>query len=154
MITAEQKNAISGTGIAYPIQFSVNGQAELLTLTVGSPLIHQSIHTILATRIGERYNNIEFGCFTGETLIPLLSGTEVPIRDLVGTPSWVYGIYNGFVRPVQTTGAISRGVQPVIRVGLDNGKEITCTLNHLFLMRDGTYLPANKLKSGDSLMPL
>lgn len=61
MITAEQKNAISGTGIAYPLQFSVNGQTELLSLTVGSPLINQSIHTILATRIGERYNNVEFG---------------------------------------------------------------------------------------------
>lgn len=61
MITIEQKHAISGTGIAYPISFSINGQVELLTLVVGSPLINQSIHTILATRIGERYNNVEFG---------------------------------------------------------------------------------------------
>lgn len=61
MITIEQKNAISGTGIAYPISFSINGQVELLTLVVGSPLIQQSIHTILATRVGERFNNIEFG---------------------------------------------------------------------------------------------
>ena len=61
MITNEQKSVLSGTGIAYPITFSTNGQAELLALTTGSPLIHQSIHTILATRIGERYNNIEFG---------------------------------------------------------------------------------------------
>lgn len=61
MITTEQRNAISGTGIAYPISFSINGQAELLSLVTGSPLINQSIHTILATRIGERYNNVEFG---------------------------------------------------------------------------------------------
>ena len=61
MITTEQKNLLSGTGIAYPISFSINGQNELLELVTGSTLINQSIHTILATRIGERYNNVEFG---------------------------------------------------------------------------------------------
>lgn len=61
MITTEQKSVLTGTGIAYPISFSINGQTELLSLIVGSPLLQQSIHTILATRIGERYNNIEFG---------------------------------------------------------------------------------------------
>jgi phage baseplate assembly protein W len=68
MITQAEKSAITGTGIAYPITFSVNGQAELLSLTTGSALINQSIHTILATRVGERYNNIEFGSKIPELL--------------------------------------------------------------------------------------
>src|SRR5207249_823519 len=42
----------------------------------------------------------------------------------------------------------------VIRLTLDTGEQITCTPDHLFLLRDGTYKRADALCSDDSLMPL
>jgi DNA gyrase subunit B len=42
----------------------------------------------------------------------------------------------------------------VIKVILDNGEEIICTPDHLFMLRDFTYKAAKDLKLSDSLMPL
>ena len=61
MITNQEMEKIIGTGIQYPIEFSDNGQNELLRLQSGVGVINQSIFMILSTRIGERYNNPEFG---------------------------------------------------------------------------------------------
>lgn len=61
MITQQEMNSIVGTGIQYPIEFSDNGQTELLKVQSGTGVINQSIFCILSTRIGERYNNPEFG---------------------------------------------------------------------------------------------
>ena len=61
MITNQEMEKIIGTGIHYPIEFSGNGQNELLELQSGVGVINQSIFSILSTRIGERYNNPEFG---------------------------------------------------------------------------------------------
>ena len=44
--------------------------------------------------------------------------------------------------------------QKILKVILDNGEEIKCTLDHRFMLRDGSYLEAQKLKQGDSLMPI
>jgi len=41
-----------------------------------------------------------------------------------------------------------------VRIKVDNGEEISCTSDHLFMLRDGTYKEAAKLVAGDSLMPL
>ncbi|MEK7607575.1 MAG: DNA gyrase subunit A [Patescibacteria group bacterium] len=42
----------------------------------------------------------------------------------------------------------------IMKVVLDNGEEIKCTLNHKFLLKNGEYIEAENLKSGMSLMPL
>ena len=57
----QEMEKIIGSGIQYPIEFSDNGQNELLRLQSGVGVINQSIFIILSTRIGERYNNPEFG---------------------------------------------------------------------------------------------
>lgn len=41
-----------------------------------------------------------------------------------------------------------------MRITLDNGEKIECTLNHRFMLRNGEYLEAQDLIPGDSLMPL
>jgi hypothetical protein len=61
MISNQEMEKIIGTGIKYPIGFSDNGQNELLELQSGVGVINQSIFSILSTRIGERFNNPEFG---------------------------------------------------------------------------------------------
>lgn len=96
-------------------------------------------------------------CLTGDTKIPLLDGTSVAIRDLVGREYfYVYSCdENGNVKHGKGHSArITQKNAPTVKVLLDNGQEVRCTGNHPFLMRDGSYKDADKLNSGDSLMPL
>jgi len=80
--TSANLNKIIGTGVKFPVEFSENRQTELLELQTGIEKIHQSIRMLIGTRRGERYNNPEYGCFTGDTLIPLLNGTMPLYRQI------------------------------------------------------------------------
>ena len=58
----KQKDSdIIGKGIYFPIKFSEGKKDQLLDIATGVDVINQSIRLILGTRIGERYNNNEFG---------------------------------------------------------------------------------------------
>lgn len=99
-------------------------------------------------------------CFTGDTKVSLMDGTERTLRDLAagsaGNRFWVYSCdEHGNVVPGLAHSARKTGNgRELVKVTLDNGEQIRCTLNHRFLMRDGTYREAGSLKTGDSLMPL
>ena len=95
-------------------------------------------------------------CFTGDTLIPLLDGSTVPIKDLVGRDDfWIYSCDNGVIKPGKGSNAKKTGEKvQIVEVTLDNDKTIKCTPDHQFMMRDGQYTEAKDLKIGDSLMPL
>jgi len=94
-------------------------------------------------------------CFTGDTLIPLLDGYSVPIKDLVGKEEFfVYSfdlvskkivIGKGYNCELKEKDAL------LIEVELDNGEKIKCTLDHKFLLKNGIYKEAKDLKEGDSL---
>ena len=45
-------------------------------------------------------------------------------------------------------------VTKILKVTLDNGKDIYCTPEHRFMLRDGSYCMANDLTPTQSLMPL
>ncbi len=96
-------------------------------------------------------------CLTGDTLIPLLNGTTVPIKELVGREH--FGVYSckddGSLRPGNGHSArVMRENAEIVSVELDNGKTIRCTADHLLMLRDGSYKEAGKLVEGESLMPL
>jgi intein/homing endonuclease len=96
-------------------------------------------------------------CLVGDTKIPLLDGTEVAVKDLVGKDHfWVYSCKNnGELRPGRGHSArLTRPNTDVVKVTLDNGAAITCTPDHKFLMRNAQYKEARELKPNDSLMPL
>lgn len=96
-------------------------------------------------------------CFTGDTKISLLNGTEVEIQDLVGVGEfWVYScLSNGAVVPGRGHSArVTKTITQLAEVILDNGETVKCTLDHRWMMRDGTYKEAQYLVEGDSLMPL
>lgn len=97
-----------------------------------------------------------YECFTGDTKISLLNGTEVEIKDLVGRDEfWVYSCTpEGKVVSGRGHSARKIGVRQTIKVTLDNGEVIKCTADHRFMLRDGTYKEAQYLTSKDSLMPL
>lgn len=101
-----------------------------------------------------------FGCFTGDTTIKLLDGTERSFEQLAkdcgpGEKFAVYSIDNA--RNVVVGWAhsprITRRNAKVIEVTLDTGARIRCTPDHRFLLRDGTYKIAQDLSPEDSLMP-
>lgn len=96
------------------------------------------------------------GCLGGETKISLLDGSEVCIKDLIGKEEfWVYSVdKEGNIKPGRGFDARLTGKQQdVFEVELDNGEKITCTGNHPFMLRDGTYKEAQHLQPNESLMP-
>jgi len=100
-------------------------------------------------------------CLTGDTKIPLLDGRTLTLEEIhkeYGTEKsfWVYATdEKGDFKPGKAHSlGVTSVVDRVIRVVLDNGKEVTCTCDHLFMLRDGTYRRADELKEKDSLMPI
>jgi len=101
------------------------------------------------------------GCFSGDTKIALADGRNITFKELVeedkqGKKNYCYTITtDGTIglAPIQNP-RITRKNTEVIKVTLDNGEEIICTPDHLFMLRDGTYKQASDLTTTDSLMPL
>tara|TARA_Y100000034_G_C6909853_1_gene423924 strand:- start:3083 stop:12598 length:9516 start_codon:yes stop_codon:yes gene_type:complete len=112
-------------------------------------------------------------CASGDTEIRLLDGRSMCINELAkkfdhlakpdnpniisdpGNSVWIYtSSPDGTITPgrVGWCGK-TKEVNKLIRITLDNGKIVECTHNHPFMLRDGTYKRADKLSSGDSLMP-
>jgi phage baseplate assembly protein W len=134
-------------GIRFPLQ---KGKQSFPDKVEDSELIRQSIIQILLTEPGER-------CFPGDTPIPLLDGTTRALSALVGMdPFWVYSLdpKSQCVVPGKATAHQTGKVSTLLEVTLDSGETARCTPEHLWMLRDGSYLPANKLEVGTSLMPL
>lgn len=101
------------------------------------------------------------GCFTGDTKISLVDGRSISIEELMREQcykdNWVY-TFNTATQRIEPK-RISRVFQTkltsdLVKVTLDNGECITCTPEHRFMLRDGTYEEIGKLSPGTSLMPL
>lgn len=96
------------------------------------------------------------GCLRGNTKLPLLDGQEVEIKDLCNEKGfWVYSCKeNGEVVPGYAHDCrITRYVNSLYRITLDNDEVIECTDNHPFLLRNGTYVRADELQVNMSIMP-
>ncbi len=101
------------------------------------------------------------GCFSGDTKVALSDGRTLSFIELIneqseGKEHFCYTILDDGSIGVQeiTNVRMTRASANVIKIVLDNGEEMLCTPDHLFMLRDGTYKPANELKTSDSLMPL
>ncbi len=99
---------------------------------------------------------VDVGCFTGNTLIPLVDGKSYPIKDLAES-SQEFIVYactpTGKIVAAKATAKLTKKNASLVKVILDNDEEITCTPDHQFMLRDGTYKEAQLLQSGTSLMP-
>ncbi|MBI2655988.1 hypothetical protein HYX06_06215, partial [Candidatus Woesearchaeota archaeon] len=102
-----------------------------------------------------------FGCFTADTKVKLTDGRDLSFAELVeehkqGKKNYTYTVNsNGSIEigEIKNPRMTKKDVE-IMKVILDNGEEIKCTLSHKFMLRDGRYKEAKDLKSGDSLMPL
>jgi DNA gyrase subunit B len=101
------------------------------------------------------------GCFSGDTKVALADGRNLTFRELVeehrqGKQNFCYTIREDGrigIAPIQHP-RVTRKNARVIKVILDNGEELVCTPDHLFMLRDGSYRKAKDLAGTDSLMPL
>ena len=101
------------------------------------------------------------GCFSGDTEVALLDGRNITFKELVeehkqGKNNYCYTIKNNSNIGVASilNPRITKKNAEVLKIILDSGKEIVCTPDHMFMLRDGTYKKAEELDSTDSLMPL
>ena len=99
------------------------------------------------------------GCFSGETKVALADGRNLTFKDLVveakaGKQNYCYTINKEgsiSIAPVKNPRLTRKNAQ-VLKVTLDNGEEIICTPDHLFMQRDSSFKQAQDLKTTDSLM--
>ena len=133
---------------------TVNGDIE------GDPELRPSDETNPKDDLGGICKHLSL-CFTGDTKIRTLDGktqtlVELKSRFESGDDLWVYSVdKNGDFIPGKVTDVFLTGVSNLLtKVTLDNGVELKCTPDHLFMSRDGNWVKAKDLASGDSLMPL
>ena len=96
-------------------------------------------------------------CFTGDTRVKLLDGTSPSLKEMSekGGGFWVYSVDSrGMIVPGKAHSARFTGRKKLVEVLLDNGESVRCTLDHLWMKRNGEYCEAQNLVAGDSLMPL
>lgn len=100
------------------------------------------------------------GCFSGDTKIALADGRTISFKDLVsehnlGIEHYCYTILDSGNIGIQRIKhpRVTKKDSELIKVVLDNGEEIICTPDHLFMLRNGLYKQALELKNSDSLMP-
>lgn len=101
------------------------------------------------------------GCFAGDVKVALADGRNLTFKELVkedkkGKRNYCYTVNKngdieiGLIKNPRMTKKNSE----VIDVILNNKENIICTPDHKFMLRDGSYIRADNLKSSDSIMPL
>ncbi len=101
-----------------------------------------------------------FGCFTKDTKVKLTDGRDLNFEELIkeykkSKKNYTYTVNSlGLISVAEIKNPrLTRKKSEIIRVILDNGEEIKCTPDHLFMLRDGSYRKAKDLEPRESLMP-
>jgi len=106
------------------------------------------------------YGQGNFGCFTADTKIKLADNRDLTFLDLIeehkqGKRNFTFTVdENEIIKIAEIKNPRkTKENAKIMKVVLDNGEEIKCTLNHKFMLKNGEYKEAKDLESGDSLMP-
>ncbi|MBI5306269.1 hypothetical protein HZB04_01645 [Candidatus Wolfebacteria bacterium] len=102
-----------------------------------------------------------WGCFTKDTKVKLTDNRNLSFEELIseeklGKKNYTYTVNSiGLISIAEIKNPrLTKKSAKIIKITLDNGEEIKCTPNHLFMLKDGSYKEAQDLISQDSLMPL
>jgi len=94
-------------------------------------------------------------CLGGDTEVPCLDGKIRSLHALAEANAefWLYSVDpTGIVVP-----GLARvkyvGVRPAVEIALDNGEILTCSPEHRWVKRDGSFVETKALNVDDSLMP-
>ena len=102
------------------------------------------------------------GCSSGETKVKCANGEDIRIdilakEHLEGKENFIY-TYNHNTDKIELqkikNAWQTKITDDLVYVTLDNGKKELCTSDHPWLLKSGEYIRADKLKAGDSLMPM
>lgn len=101
------------------------------------------------------------GCLALDTIIPLLDGRKLTLQQIIdehaaGKQNWVFSCdpESGEIKPgkIDAAGITKRNAQ-MMKLILDNGKEIKCTPEHKFPVLGKGMLEAKDIKENDSIIP-
>ena len=97
-------------------------------------------------------------CFSGKTKVALVGQEDMTLEEMADKPNALYFGYSilpsGDMGVTQLFAPRLIGQDRLLAIELDNGEIIEATPDHKFMLRNGKYVEAESLKSGDSLMPL
>lgn len=99
------------------------------------------------------------GCWTADTLIRLVDNRILTIKEVIeeheqGKTNYVFGCTKDGTVKIEPIldGFLTKKDAQIIRLTLDNGRQIKCTPEHRIMLRDGSYKEAQYLTEDDSLM--
>jgi len=97
-------------------------------------------------------------CLHGDTIVPLLDGRRVAIKDLHKNQEqdfWLYGLdSDNTFKPVQASKVAYNGKKEIYAITLDDGTTLRSTANHVWITSDGKQVETSDIKPGTSLMAL
>lgn len=97
-------------------------------------------------------------CMHGDTKVALLDGTTPTLKELYEKGIEDFEVYNlddnHNITPGKSQKVIKTQKEKGIVITFDNGESIIVTKDHPLMTRNGEYVEAQKLKVGDSMMPL
>lgn len=99
------------------------------------------------------------GCWTADTLIRLVDNRILTIKEVIeeheqGKINYVFGCTEDGTIKIEPIldGFLTKKDAQIVRLTLNNGKQIRCTPDHRIMLRDGSYKEAQYLTENDSLM--
>lgn len=143
---------------------TLNSVGKMLNVYSDSPRVKGIIEDLLYNRLDAHTSLpmwVRNAPIRENSIIPLLDGTEVTIKDLSnkiknGEEIWTYSIQkdtNAIVPGKIIWCDLTRKDSELYRVTLDDGTHIDTTADHQYMLRDGSYKKASELTEGTSLMP-
>ena len=154
---------VKGETDDYVVKITFGGFLEILRDQIGDKPEVEFRDISRAAIIGFNKDDVFINCtcLHPDTPIKLLDGTTPTVQQLLerfenGEKLYVYSTDSkgdfepGEVEKVWITGTSDK----FIRITLDNDESILTTPEHLYMLRDGSYVMASQLSINDSLMPM
>lgn len=102
------------------------------------------------------------GCLAMDTKVPLLDGRTLTISEIAsefnqGKKLWAYSTHpetGEFAPGLITWAGVTQESAKVMKLTLDNGESVTCTLDHKFPVWGKGFVEARDLEVGSSIIPL
>ncbi len=126
-----------------------------------APAIDEDYWIPIRPNSNTRVDTLPGACLSLDTKIPLLDGRTLTLSDIIneheqGKELWTYSCdpQNGKICPGKITWAgITRRQAEVMKITLDNGKNIICTPDHKFPVLGKGFVESRNLAINESLIP-
>ena len=155
----KQKELLEDSIIIYRIQRAP--ERRVFKIDVGNMVPHMAMAFVERVKNEIHQRRIPSQCLALDTKIPLLDGRTITLEQMTleynqGKQNWVYSCNpeSGNVVPgIVSWAGITRKDAKVLKLTLDNGKEITCTPDHKFPIIGKGFIEAKDLVIGESFIP-